>query len=130
MLRVVTYHRVAEAEHTPLLDPSMISATPTDFRRQIEFVRQYYDVVSLQDVLDFLGHGRRLPKRPVLLTFDDAYRDFATVVWPILKQHRLPATLFVPTAYASDPDSAFWWDRLYRALFFGGALGSLQERLR
>ena len=38
----------------------------------------------------------------MLLTFDDAYRDFATNAWPTLKRYGLPATLFVPTAYAGE----------------------------
>jgi hypothetical protein len=51
----------------------------------------------------------------VLLTFDDAYRDFAEHAWPVLRSHGLPAVLFVPTAFPGDPERSFWWDRLYRA---------------
>jgi peptidoglycan/xylan/chitin deacetylase (PgdA/CDA1 family) len=57
-----------------------------------------------------------LPRRAVLLTFDDGYRDFLTNAWPVLRAASLPATLFVPTAYADDPTRAFWWDRLWAAL--------------
>jgi peptidoglycan/xylan/chitin deacetylase (PgdA/CDA1 family) len=50
------------------------------------------------------------------VTFDDAYCDFAEHAWPTLKRYRLPATLFVPTAYPDQPALTFWWDRLYQAL--------------
>ncbi|WP_233704651.1 polysaccharide deacetylase family protein [Helicobacter bizzozeronii] len=38
----------------------------------------------------------KLPKRPVLLTFDDGYIDHFTVVFPLLKQHGLQGSFFVP----------------------------------
>jgi peptidoglycan/xylan/chitin deacetylase (PgdA/CDA1 family) len=49
------------------------------------------DVRSLQDVVAS-GSG-------VALTFDDAFANFAEVVWPRLREARLPATLFVPTGF-------------------------------
>src|SRR5256885_3498843 len=69
----------------------------------------------MPEVLEAVEKGRPLPKRAVLITFDDAYADFAEIAWPILKQFRLPATMFVPTAYPDQPERAFWTDRLYQA---------------
>ena len=57
-----------------------------------------------------------LPAESVLLTFDDATRDFAIHAWPVLKSFGLPATVFVPTAYPDNHNLHFWWDRLYRAI--------------
>jgi peptidoglycan/xylan/chitin deacetylase (PgdA/CDA1 family) len=51
-----------------------------------------------------------------MVTFDDACLDFAEHAWPVLKCHRIPVTLFVPTAFPDHPECAFWWDRLYHAL--------------
>jgi len=67
-------------------------------------------------VLATVRHGRPLPPRAVLITFDDAYLDFAEHAWPVLRRLSLPATLFVPTAYPDHPERGFWWDRLYHAL--------------
>jgi peptidoglycan/xylan/chitin deacetylase (PgdA/CDA1 family) len=93
----------------------MISATPRAFDQQMRYLAERFRVVSIHAVLGAIQQGRRLPRRAVLLTFDDAYGDFAQVAWPILKQYRLPVTLFVPTAYPSQPQRGFWWDRLYQA---------------
>lgn len=68
------------------------------------------------ELLEAVAGVRSLPPRAVLLTFDDAYRDFATHAWPILRRLGLPTVLFVPTAYPDSPNRAFWWDRLYRLL--------------
>jgi peptidoglycan/xylan/chitin deacetylase (PgdA/CDA1 family) len=115
MLRVLTYHRVANLQDSPLLHPQIISATPENFSRQMRFVARHYHAVSLPAVFEAIEKKAPLPPRAVLITFDDAYDDFATVAWPILKSLKLAATLFVPTAYPDQPERAFWWDRLYRA---------------
>lgn len=114
MLRILTYHRVADPTHEPYLNPRLISATPAEFARHVHFLARHYRVLGLEDVLVAYETGRRLPRRAVLITFDDAYRDFMEVAWPILQAHRLPATVFVPTAYPGWPERAFWWDRLHR----------------
>lgn len=114
-LRVLTYHRVAEARATPHLNPRMISATPEVFDRHMSFLSKNYHVLNLPEVLRALEQRTPLPRRAVLVTFDDAYLDFGEIAWPILKKYRVPATLFVPTGYPGRAERSFWWDRLYRA---------------
>src|ERR1051326_5923035 len=115
MLRILMYHRVAELKDTPTIDSRSVSATPSTFAQQMRHLARYYHVVSMPDVLDAVKRKRTIRDRSVLITFDDAYADFADFAWPILKQLRLPATMFVPTAYPGHPELAFWWDRLYQA---------------
>ncbi len=101
LLRVLTYHRVD---------------APESFRLQAEYLARSVPTVSVPDVLAALDGGRRLPPRAVLLTFDDAYRSFATHAWPALRALGIPAALFVPTAYPDSGRPAFWWDRLERGI--------------
>ena len=115
LLRVLTYHRVDEPEANPALYPGLISATPDAFDQQMSYLAANYHVVSIQEVLDACRTGVALPPRSVLVTFDDAYCDFAVHAWPIMKRYRLPATLFVATAFPDHPERTFWWDRLYHA---------------
>jgi len=114
MLRVLTYHRVADPDRDPHLNPRLISAEPDVFARQMQYLANHYQPVRLLDVLEAVESGRPLPRRAVLVTFDDGYRDFLEVALPILRSHRIPSVLFVPTAYPDRPDRAFWWDRLHR----------------
>jgi peptidoglycan/xylan/chitin deacetylase (PgdA/CDA1 family) len=100
VLRVLTYHRVDE---------------PAPFAAQMVHLAERYRVVSVARVLATMDGGPPLPARAVLLTFDDAYRSFAEVAWPILVRHSLPAALFVPTAYPGGREKRFWWDRLEQA---------------
>ena len=116
-LRILTYHRVADPDSTPDLDPGIVSATPSQFRQQLDFLSRSYQVVSLDQVLEAIHGRRRLPPRAVWITFDDAYEDFETTSWPMLKERGFPVTLFVPTAFPDQPERAFWWDRLHQAIF-------------
>lgn len=113
LLRALTYHRVGEPAAGVY---PRIMVPPREFARQMRYVASHYNVIAMQDLVQFVEDGRALPPRPILITFDDAYEDFAENAWPILRQLGLPATLFVPTAFPDHPERAFWWDRLYHAL--------------
>ena len=89
MLRILTYHRVADIGTCPRLNPRLVSATPVEFEKQMRHLARSYRVVSATDVLEAVEFGRPLPRRAVLVTFDDAYRDFAEIAWPIMRRHGL-----------------------------------------
>jgi peptidoglycan/xylan/chitin deacetylase (PgdA/CDA1 family) len=117
-LRVLTYHRIDEPARRPWLDPGLISASPTDFDAQMAYLAAHYQVIAVSDILAVIQsrNYKNLPPRAALVTFDDGYYDFEEQAWPILKRHKIPATLFVPTAYPDHPEQTFWWDNLYQAI--------------
>jgi len=116
VLAVLTYHRVDEPDHRPHLSPALLSATPAVFAEHMRFLAKHAHVVSAQEVLDAVAAQVPLPPRAVMITFDDAYCDFADHAWPVLKRLGLPVTLFVATAYPDHPERGFWWDRLFQVL--------------
>ena len=131
-LRVLTYHRIAELDPEYEGDPQLISATPSGFERQMAYLAEHYHVVSAKQVIESVESGASLAKRAVFIGFDDAYRDFKTNAWPILKKFGLPVTVFVPTAYPDKPNKVFWWDKLHHSImnsssqtFYLSALGLL-----
>jgi peptidoglycan/xylan/chitin deacetylase (PgdA/CDA1 family) len=115
LLRIITYHRVADPAKTPELNPRMISATPAVFAEQMQYLSGSFNVISMEQALEAVRCGKKLPERAVLITFDDGYFDFKDVAWPIMKKLKLPATVFVPTSYPGESDRFFWWDKLYAA---------------
>jgi peptidoglycan/xylan/chitin deacetylase (PgdA/CDA1 family) len=96
-LRVLMYHKVNDFPGNPL------SVPVTMFDEQMAQLRGLgYTVVALDDVLAYYANGAELPPRPVLITFDDGYRDNLEHAAPILERHGYPAVLFVPIAYLDD----------------------------
>jgi peptidoglycan/xylan/chitin deacetylase (PgdA/CDA1 family) len=53
--------------------------------------------VSLADGVESVGNGGH--KQLVAITFDDGFRNFYEGVWPILEEHQVPVTLFVPCGF-------------------------------
>ncbi|MCG2700216.1 polysaccharide deacetylase family protein, partial [Candidatus Parcubacteria bacterium] len=56
-----------------------------------------YNVIKLSDLIDILKYNNKIPKKIVVLTFDDGYNDNYTNVFPILKKYNFPATIFLIT---------------------------------
>ncbi len=54
-----------------------------------------YRVISLDEALKALSGRAPFPKRAVVLTFDDGYRNFYEYAFPILKRYRFPATVYL-----------------------------------
>jgi peptidoglycan/xylan/chitin deacetylase (PgdA/CDA1 family) len=111
---VLLYHRVADE----LVDPFGLCVSPERFEDQLTWLSRRYAVLSLRDLTTSLDG--RLPRRAVLLTFDDGYVDLLSRAAPMLAAHRLPAVVFVPAAALGNA-AIFWWDDLAQSLF-GGAL--------
>ena len=94
---ILMYHSIA-ASAAPRFARFVVR--PADFAAQMDHLAvEGYQPITALDLARKRAACDRLA-RPVVLTFDDAFTDFETVVMPILQKHRFPATLYVPTAYA------------------------------
>jgi peptidoglycan/xylan/chitin deacetylase (PgdA/CDA1 family) len=56
-----------------------------------------YHTISIDDYYDFMRHGKHLPAKSILLTFDDGRKDSYYPVQPIMQALGLRATMFVIT---------------------------------
>lgn len=115
-IRILAYHRVLTRQRvdgncgSPFpFDDGVISATTESFRSQMDYVKRNFDVVSFRDLYAVEVNGGALPRRPMIVTFDDGYRDNYTDAFPVLKELGIPATVFVATRHVGSR-SLFWWD--------------------
>jgi peptidoglycan/xylan/chitin deacetylase (PgdA/CDA1 family) len=96
-LRVLMYHKVNDVPENPLSVP-----VPVFDDQMSQLGELGYTVVGLDDVLAHYGDRVGLPARPVLITFDDGYRDNLEHAAPVLQKHGYPAVIFVPIGYLDD----------------------------
>ena len=89
-LTVLNYHQIGD----PANDYSTVSTAA--FREQMQYLKQHYRVLPLQEAVQTVSR-RGNAERIVAITFDDGYRDNATIAAPILRSLGLPATFFVST---------------------------------
>lgn len=95
-VRILMYHSITE-------DPTdHHSVSPKAFAEQMCFLATNCNVISLDQLVDCFKEKGSLSDKPVVITLDDGLANNYTVAYPILKKHKLPATLFlVPDWIAS-----------------------------
>ena len=108
-LLVVMYHGVTATEYKPQIWTQMPLAA---FRRQLEFLRDRYVPVSLDEVVRAIRGEAALPERAVLVTFDDGFRNNYTVAFPVLREMGVPAAIFLTVDYVGT-SGILWVDELY-----------------
>lgn len=103
---ILMYHRIADVSeyNTPL------AVAPENFERHMEYLRNKCHPIHLLELVDAIKNNR-LPKRGVVVTFDDGYVDNYLQAYPVLERYSVPATVFVGSA-AIDSPKGFWWDEL------------------
>lgn len=78
----------------------MISTSADVFRRQVKHLSEAgYSSLSLRDLVTSLKDGRSLPEKPIVLTFDDGFRNFYTHAFPVLNEYGFCATVFLVTDF-------------------------------
>jgi peptidoglycan/xylan/chitin deacetylase (PgdA/CDA1 family) len=91
---ILMYHSVAPdpSQHSDSLGG--IVHSETIFRSQMEMLARDYRPLSLDDILKYLRDREELPRRSVVITFDDGYADNHEVAMPILNRCGVPATFY------------------------------------
>lgn len=105
---VLMYHRVAE----PTSDPWDMAVSPKNFAAQMDVLKQRGDCLALPEFARRIA-GRNAPRRSIVITFDDGYRDNLLSAAPTLEARGLPATFFVVSG-TLGAGRDFWWDALAR----------------
>ncbi|UWG50001.1 Peptidoglycan/xylan/chitin deacetylase, PgdA/CDA1 family [Halalkaliarchaeum sp. AArc-CO] len=98
---------VVLAYHSIGVDGGFDNISVSDFRTQIEWLDNYYDIVPLSDVVA----GEKLDNRHVAVTFDDGLASFYRNALPVLAEHSVPATVFV-LASVIEPHESIDLDRI------------------
>jgi peptidoglycan/xylan/chitin deacetylase (PgdA/CDA1 family) len=82
-----------------------LSVTPADFAAQMQWlVTNGFHTIFPSELNAALTQGTPLPTKPIVLTFDDGYRDFYDQAWPVLKQYGLKASSAVITTFIDKGD--------------------------
>jgi peptidoglycan/xylan/chitin deacetylase (PgdA/CDA1 family) len=118
---ILEYHRVGAAAGLPAL-----TVSPAQFAAEMEWLHAAgYHAIGLRRLLAALELGTGLPPRPVLITFDDGYRDVLWNAAPLLHRLHMPAAAFVITGRVGGGDPSFLdWGELVRLEALGFTIGS------
>lgn len=116
-LPILMYHRINVTTSATPAASRGLTVHPADFARQMLWLkRRGYRPVTQREVFDALFRGRPLGPRPVLITFDDGYRDVFYRASPVLKRFGFRATAYVISGRISAGDPSFLTWPLLKAL--------------
>ncbi|MBI5891277.1 MAG: polysaccharide deacetylase family protein [Nitrosomonadales bacterium] len=110
-LSIATFHRVLPEVHRQTYPFPGLAVTPEELDTYLDYLSRHFDCGTLATQHE--RHlGGEMPKRPLLaITFDDAQHDNYAYACPVLAQHRIKASFFVPVA-AVERQELLWHDRL------------------
>ncbi len=109
-LRILMYHGVVEHLEGPAAFGDLfIEQDMLDL--QMRHLARHFQPVPLEQAVASLRAQQPLPDRAVAVTFDDGYRSTITHAMPVLRRHRIPAGVFVPSEQAGRGGMG-WFDAL------------------
>ena len=102
------YHRVNRDD-----DARFPGIGLAQFRDQMRWLRRNCTPVALDELFDAAAHAGRI-RPPVLVTFDDGYRDYHDLAYPVLRELGIPAVVFLATD-CMDRGGMLWTDDVHWA---------------
>lgn len=123
---ILMFHRIGPLSPREPAVTNALTVPSAAFVAQMLWLRSHgFHAISQRQLFDALERGWPLPARPVLITFDDGYRDILWNAAPVLARLHMPATAYVITARISGPDPSFLtWPELRRLEARGFDIGS------
>lgn len=110
-LRILAYHAIADLSDDPVL--AEYGVPPRLFAAQLDaLVGAGWSFVDLDTALAALAGEGSLPRRALLLSFDDAYADLLESACPIMAERGLPGVVFVVAGQLGGTNE---WDNRKRA---------------
>jgi peptidoglycan/xylan/chitin deacetylase (PgdA/CDA1 family) len=106
---VLMFHRVASPATATDAVARDLTVPPATFAAELAWLHRHgYHPIHLAALFQALERGAPLPRRPVVLTFDDGYVDAVTTILPLLHRYGWPATFFVITGRAGERAFLTW----------------------
>ena len=86
---VLMYHAVGDTPYSGAIPELFV--TPANLEAQLKYIKNNgFSAIWFEDLPNLAGY-----QKPVILTFDDGYRDNYTILFPLLKKYQVKATIFI-----------------------------------
>jgi peptidoglycan/xylan/chitin deacetylase (PgdA/CDA1 family) len=92
---VLTYHRINGSDRR--LDGISVEA----FERHMKWVREHCNPIEPAEIEHHASRGRTA-RPPVVVSFDDGYKDYRELAYPVLQRLRIPAVVFIATSFMDE----------------------------
>ncbi len=115
---ILNYHKVDDYVHP-------LSVSPEQFEQQMAYLAQEgYTAITPDQLMENFNYGRRLPTKPILITFDDGYLDNYVNAYPIMKKYGFTGIIFIITDLVSQDSRYMNWEQIQEMKNNGFLFGS------
>lgn len=100
---IIMYHYVEYVKDDGDLIRKRLNIAPSLFEGHLKALRlANYETYFVKDIPDILDNSINYSTKSAVLTFDDGYEDFYSVVFPLLKKYHMRATVYVIYDYIGN----------------------------
>jgi peptidoglycan/xylan/chitin deacetylase (PgdA/CDA1 family) len=105
---ILMYHSISGDPETGVHPYYRTSTSPQQFASQMKYLHDHgYRTLSMGEISAQLQRTGPVEGKPVVITFDDGYRDFYREAFPVLDHFGFSATVFLPTSFIGDQTLRF-----------------------
>lgn len=123
---ILMYHYISEPPPDADEIRKGLSIPPATFEAHLQYLKNNgYRTISLHQLLLHLTRGEPLPEKPIILTFDDGYRDSFENAFPLLQKYGFTGTFFLITNFIDEGRPAYLtWDQVKQMAAAGNEIGA------
>lgn len=96
---ILLYHNIMDN-----YDDNMrtVHVSPAEFEEHMLCLFEAgYNTIGFKEYYNYIKYNEPLPKKPIIITFDDGYKSNYDYAYPVLKELGMKATIFIGTAYVN-----------------------------
>jgi peptidoglycan/xylan/chitin deacetylase (PgdA/CDA1 family) len=103
---ILMYHYIEHVADKHDTMREKLDITPEVLEGQVKELKAAgYTFLTESDLASILDKKKEAPLKPILLTFDDGYRDFYTNAFPILKKYQAKSTEYIISGFIGRPNN-------------------------
>jgi peptidoglycan/xylan/chitin deacetylase (PgdA/CDA1 family) len=108
---IVIYHSVRPYTKGESAEQDRYDITPELFAKQLQYLKNNkYTTISFEMLANYFDRGETLPTKPVILSFDDSWKNQYIYAFPVLKTEKMTGTFFVFTNSLNRKNHLRWDD--------------------
>ncbi|HKJ33508.1 MAG TPA: polysaccharide deacetylase family protein [Balneolales bacterium] len=93
-IKVLVYHRIVDDEE--LAQKNWMCVHVDQFYKHLKWIEQMgYTSITLEDYWLYMMGELQLPRKPIIITFDDGYEEIYKLARPVLQEFGMRVVLFV-----------------------------------
>jgi peptidoglycan/xylan/chitin deacetylase (PgdA/CDA1 family) len=121
---IVVYHSVRPHTKGEPADQERFDITPELLKEHLEYLKKEgFTTISFDALADYFDERKPLPSRPIILSFDDSWKNQYAYAFPLLKEYSVTATFFVFTN-SLNRKNHLTWDEAREMQKAGMSIGS------